>query len=30
MLAAIKKALQEGDIPIKARNFSSKKEKKGG
>ena len=30
MLASIKKALQEGDMPIKVRNFGSKKGKEGG
>lgn len=30
MLASIKKALTEGDVPITARNFSSKKDSKGG
>lgn len=30
MLASIKKALQEGDIPLKMRNFSDGKKKKEG
>ena len=30
MLAAIKKALQDGDVTLKARNFSSKTGQKGG
>lgn len=30
MLASTKKALTEGDTPVKLRNFSSKKDSKGG
>lgn len=30
MLASIKKALQEGDTPVKIRNFGSSKSKGGG
>lgn len=29
MLASIKKAVMEGDTPVKIRNFSSKKDKGG-
>lgn len=29
MLASIKKAVMEGDTPVKVRNFSSKKDKGG-
>lgn len=29
MLASIKKALEEGDVPVKIRNFGSKKDKGG-
>lgn len=29
MLASTRKALEEGDVPVKIRNFSSKKDKGG-
>lgn len=29
MLASTRKALEEGDVPVKVRNFSSKKDKGG-
>ena len=30
MLASTKKAIMEGDMPVKIRNFSGKKDTKGG
>lgn len=30
ILASIKKALQEGDVPVKIRNFGNKKKTEGG
>ena len=30
ILASTKKAIEEGDTPVKLRNFATKKEKKGG